>query len=93
MKRLKIFSLVLACSIVLSFFNSVVFAEESSSDTSEITTIKPEITSGNLVVARSVDTGQILLDTSGNATVPPTVTAKLVSAMVIFDMVTSLTKP
>ena len=90
MKRLKIFSLVLACIIVLSFFNSVVFAEESSSDTSEITTIKPEITSGNLVVARSVDTGQILLDTSGNATVPPTVTAKLVSAMVIFDMVTSL---
>lgn len=50
----------------------------------------PEITSGNLVVVRSVDTGQVLLDTSDGGRIQPTATAKLVSAMVIYDSISSL---
>ncbi|MGI6715979.1 MAG: D-alanyl-D-alanine carboxypeptidase family protein [Eubacteriales bacterium] len=85
MKR-KIISLLLACIIVLSFFNVLAFADDTSAPEFKI----PEITSGNLVVVRSVDTGQILLDTSENRQVAPTVSAKLVATMVAYDMITSL---
>ncbi len=86
---------VLAClflSALTAFFPAAVCADESSVESSESrpAAVKPEITSGNLVVVKSVDTGQILLDTSDNTVVSPAVSAKLTAAMVIYDSVASL---
>ncbi|MDD4124610.1 MAG: hypothetical protein PHW77_02615 [Eubacteriales bacterium] len=92
MKHIKKISIVLACLLILTFLNVAVFGDGSSAETSDAGTAmaKPEITSGNLVVVRSVDTGQILLNTSDNVKISPTVSAKLTAAMVIYDSVSSL---
>ena len=74
-------SLFLLLSLISSLFG--VFA---SADTA-----KPVITSGNMVVIRSVNTDQVLFDT-GNADlyVTPTVSAKLMTSMIAFDMLDNL---
>lgn len=50
----------------------------------------PQITSGNLVVIMSVQNGQILFNTANGKSVDPTCAAKLMSAMIIYDKLSSL---
>lgn len=46
----------------------------------------PDITSGNALVAYCVDNGQLLYGTRTDESVAPTVAAKLVTAMVVYDL-------
>ena len=90
----KYTALLLALAAVFTF-SFAAFAEDTSSSAAESAETSgevriappPEITSGNMVVIRSVDTGQILLDTTSGEKVAPTVSAKLVAAMVAYDLI------
>ena len=88
-KRMTAALLALASLFIFAF---AVFAEGESSEEEKKKIEIPEITSGNMVVIRSVDTGQILLDTTSGERVSPTVSAKLMAAMVAYDMIDSIDK-
>ncbi|MDL2287330.1 hypothetical protein LJB90_02040 [Eubacteriales bacterium OttesenSCG-928-G02] len=82
--------------IILVFtLQLAVFAEPGSSAESESSEIKdpyiePTITSNGLIVIKCVQNGQILFNTANGKSVSPTVSAKLVAAMVAYDMLPSL---
>lgn len=82
---------LLVCTVIL-FCGSINAAAETSKEGSKQseTIEKPELIGGNLVVVRSVETGQILFDTTKGQRISPTVSAKLVAAMVAYDMIKSL---
>ena len=64
MKKIIRITAALAALIMLAVCCFAAFADESSETSEPSKVVKPpEITSGNMVVIRSVDTGQILLDT------------------------------
>ncbi len=90
-KYFKLIAAVAALAALVAFCFPA-FAEESSSAEEPKTVRAPEITSGNMVVIRSVDTGQILLDTTSGEKVAPTVAAKLVSAMIAYDSIDNIDK-
>ena len=91
-KTLKIIAVLTALVALLSVCFPA-FADESSEPVSGSKIVPPpEITSGNMVVIRSVDTGQILLDTTSGEKTAPTVSAKLVSAMVAYDLIDNIDK-
>lgn len=93
MKKIIRITAALAALIMLAACCFAAFADESSETSEPSKVVKPpEITSGNMVVIRSVDTGQILLDTSAGEKVAPTVSAKLVAAMVAFDLIDNIDK-
>lgn len=93
-------------ALILVFIPVFAFAEESSdapdvsdvskvpvsSETSQALEEKPVITSGNLIVVMSAETGQVLLNTAEGKEVDPACSAKLMTAMLCFDMAGGLDK-
>lgn len=61
-----------------------VSSEPSASDT------EPVITSDNAIVVMSAENGQILMNTANGREVDPTCSAKLMTAMIVFDTVKNL---
>ena len=77
----RILSLLLIIPVLFSIFAYCVSAAAA----------KPVITSGNMVVIRSVDTGQTMLDSGDTESyVTPTVSAKLMTSLVAFDLAENL---
>ncbi|MEG2003448.1 MAG: hypothetical protein RR057_02490, partial [Clostridia bacterium] len=68
-------------------------AASASTSTSSAPKIeKPQITSENKIVVMSVQTGQLLLNTANGVKVDPTCSAKLMTAMLVYDEFKTLDK-
>ncbi len=93
-------------ALILVFIPVFAFADESSAapDVSDVSKspvsseapqdedTEPVITSGNLIVVMSAETGQVLLNTAGGKEVDPACSAKLMTAMLCYDMAGGLDK-
>lgn len=83
MKKMRVVALLLAVLMLSALCFPVVAAED---ETSETIKDNPELTSNNAVVAYSADDGQLLWSNRKDERVAPTVATKLVTAMVVMDI-------
>ncbi|MEG1743541.1 MAG: hypothetical protein RR246_05180, partial [Clostridia bacterium] len=92
--------MVLTIAFVASAFAADTSSTSSSSSSAAASTStssapkieKPQITSENKIVVMSVQTGQLLLNTANGVKVDPTCSAKLMTAMLVYDEFKTLDK-